>query len=83
MRLGDEIGRHSELKILCRKAYGFESHPSYQFERSTMEKLKEIFNYEYVGGGYFREKGVKKGDTAKILHGMQAIEYLLDKVENN
>jgi hypothetical protein len=41
-----------------------------------MKALKELFDYEYVGGGYFREKGVKKGDTAKILHGMQAVEHL-------
>ena len=41
-----------------------------------MKKLEDIFNYEYAGGGYFREKGIKKGDTAKILHGMQAIEHL-------
>jgi hypothetical protein len=29
-----------------------------------MKKLEDIFNYEYAGGGYFREKGIKKGDTA-------------------
>ena len=41
-----------------------------------MKTLDQLFNYEYVGGGYFREKGVKKGDTAKILHGKQAVEHL-------
>ena len=46
-----------------------------------MNKLEDIFNYEYAVGGYFREKGLKKGDTAKILHGMQAIEHLYEAMK--
>ena len=38
--------------------------------------LDELFPFEYSGGGYFRRKGVPKGDVADILHGMQAVEYL-------
>lgn len=32
--------------------------------------------YEYVGGGYFRPKGIKKGQgvKAECVHGMEAIE---------
>ena len=38
--------------------------------------LDELFPFEYSGGGYFRRKGVPKGDVADILHGMQAVGYL-------
>lgn len=31
-------------------------------------------NYEYVGGGYFREKGHQKGEIAPTLHGEQILE---------
>lgn len=33
--------------------------------------------YEYVGGGYFRQKNVKKGEKAEILHGVEAIEVAM------
>ena len=42
---------------------------------------QDIFPFEYVGGGYFRRKGVPKGTPAEILHGEQAIAYLLDVIE--
>jgi hypothetical protein len=32
------------------------------------------FPYSYVGGGYFRRKGVPVGQKAEIVHGMEAIE---------
>ena len=31
-------------------------------------------DYEYVGGGWFRQRGVPKGETADMLHGDHAIE---------
>ena len=43
-------------------------------------ELKDLFPYEYSGGGYFREKGVPKGKTAEILHGMEAIKYLYKRM---
>ncbi len=39
------------------------------------------FPYEYVGGGYFRRKGVPKGTQAETLHGQQAIDLLLNKIK--
>lgn len=38
--------------------------------------LKDVFPYEYVGGGYFRANGVPKNVAAKILHGEEAIKHL-------
>ena len=43
-----------------------------------VEKTIEDFPYEYVGGGYFREKGVQKGVSADIIHGMEAIKFALE-----
>ncbi len=45
--------------------------------------LNEVFPFEYAGGGYFREKNPKKGEKAKILHGMDAIIFVLKKVKEN
>ena len=50
--------------------------------KEKIEKLKELFPYEYVGGGYFREKGTPQGEKAEIIHGMEAIKYLFDKMSN-
>lgn len=47
----------------------------------TLPPLKEIFPYDYQGGGYFRMRGVPKGETAPILHGQQAVEFLYDKIK--
>lgn len=33
-------------------------------------------NYEYVGGGYYREKGIEKGKPAKLLHGAEIIKFI-------
>lgn len=38
-----------------------------------MNELSE-FPFEYVGGGYFRRKGVPKGEVADMLHGQQVVE---------
>ena len=51
------------------------------------KELNELFPFEYISGGYFRQKGVKKGEKAEILHGDQAIRFLYEsmkkKEENN
>lgn len=36
------------------------------------------FPFQYVGGGYFRERGVPKGKEAKMLHGMEAVAYAFE-----
>jgi hypothetical protein len=36
----------------------------------------DIFPFVYVGGGYFRRKGVPKDTPAEILHGQEAIDYV-------
>lgn len=33
-----------------------------------------MIDFEYIGGGYFRKKGVPVGEKAETLHGWQAIE---------
>ena len=43
---------------------------------------KELFPFDYVGGGYFKKKNVPKGKRAEILHGMQAIEYIYTEVQH-
>lgn len=44
--------------------------------------LSDIFPFDYKGGGYFRERGVKIGESAQTLHGEKAIEYLYEKMMN-
>lgn len=41
------------------------------------------FPFEYKGGGYFREKGVPKGEPAKVLHGDHAIEAAIKHATEN
>lgn len=38
--------------------------------------------YEYVGGGYFREKGIPVGVQAKIIHAPEYVKELLDKIKS-
>jgi len=44
-------------------------------------ELRDIFPFDYVGGGYFRKKKVPKGKTATILHGEQAVKYIYEKMK--
>ena len=44
------------------------------------EQMIDEFPFEYKGGGYWRHKGVPKGDKAEILHGEQVLEEFLDHV---
>ena len=40
--------------------------------------MKDIFPYEYQGGGYFRKKGISKYVAAPILHGDEAIKFVIN-----
>ena len=48
--------------------------------KTLSPKFKDLFNYEYKGGGYFRLKGIPKNKVAPILHGEEAILYLYKKM---
>jgi len=48
----------------------------------TEAEIRKLFPFEYSGGGYFRLKGVPKGEPAKILHGEEAIKFLAREVAN-
>lgn len=41
----------------------------------TIEKLND-FPFVYIGGGYFRDKRVKKGNKAETLHGNEVLTKL-------
>lgn len=45
------------------------------------KSLDNLFPYEYKGGGYFRKRGVERGESAPILHGQQALDYLFKKMQ--
>ena len=46
------------------------------------DSFEHIFPFDYVGGGYFRRKGVPKGETAETLHGMDAARLVFDALLN-
>lgn len=52
-------------------------------EKTDLPPFEELFPFNYAGGGYFRKKGVKVGDKAPILHGMDAIKYLYERLEEH
>jgi hypothetical protein len=33
-------------------------------------------NYKYVGGGYYRERGIEKGKVANLIHGAEMLDYV-------
>lgn len=37
------------------------------------ERYADQFPFDYVGGGYWRERGIPKGVPAKIIHGREAL----------
>jgi hypothetical protein len=49
--------------------------------QNEIDELNELFPFEYLTGGYFRQKGVKKGVKAELLHGKEAIEYIYRKMK--
>jgi hypothetical protein len=42
--------------------------------KNLLNMVKSSFRFEYVGGGYFRDKNVPKGIKAEILHGSQILD---------
>lgn len=38
----------------------------------------EVFPFEYQGGGYFRRRGVPRGETAEVLHGEHVARFVYD-----
>lgn len=50
---------------------------------AKLKGLDELFPFEYSGGGYFRRKGVPVNQTAEILHGHQAVEFLYDAIKKS
>jgi hypothetical protein len=41
---------------------------------NLLKKAKSNFRFEYVGGGYFRDKSVAKGIKAETLHGSEILD---------
>jgi hypothetical protein len=66
-----ELRRLVELSI----EYGKESFMS--------RNIDELFPFEYKGGGYFRRKGVPEGQSAEILHGEEAIKFLIKQIKDH
>lgn len=50
-------------------------------ENKTLPSLDVLFPFDYEGGGYFRQKGVAKYVKAEVLHGMEAVEYLYERIK--
>jgi hypothetical protein len=44
-----------------------------EFE-NFLNKVKSSFRFEYVGGGYFRDKNVPKGIKTDTLHGSEILD---------
>jgi hypothetical protein len=47
--------------------------PKSDFE-NLLNRVKSNFRFEYVGGGYFRDKNVPQGTKADILHGTEILD---------
>ncbi len=47
--------------------------PKSEFE-DFLKKVESSFRFEYVGGGYFRDKSVPKGITADTVHGSEILD---------
>ena len=43
-----------------------------------LNKFREQFKYKYVGGGYFRDRTVPKGNSADMKHGDEVISKFCD-----
>jgi hypothetical protein len=39
-----------------------------------IERTREDFRFKYVGGGYFRDDSIPKGEKADVRHGEEIIE---------
>jgi hypothetical protein len=45
-----------------------------------LEDIKSSFRFEYVGGGYFRDKRVPQGTKADVLHGSEILDEFCAEV---
>ncbi len=45
-----------------------------------LKKVRSNFRFEYVGGGYFRDKKVPQGVRADILHGSEVLDEFCAEV---
>ena len=43
--------------------------------------LKHLASFKYVGGGYFRKRGVPRGEAAETIHGSQVMEMIESALE--
>lgn len=50
-------------------------------EPGLKRKLKD-FPYKYVGGGYFRDSRIKKGENADIVHGDEIVKKIIEFIIN-
>lgn len=42
--------------------------------KRAIESARASFKYKYVGGGYFRDSTVPRGEKAETLHGVEVLE---------
>ncbi len=42
--------------------------------QDLLREVRANFRFEYVGGGYFRDRNVPEGSKADILHGSEVLE---------
>ena len=54
-----------------------------EYKPVQLPPLDDLFPYEYKTVGYFRQKGVPKGEVAEMLHGHQAIEFLYKTIKEH
>ena len=45
-----------------------------------LNKVRSSFRFEYVGGGYFRDRTVPKGTRADTLHGSEVLDEFCAEV---
>lgn len=41
---------------------------------NLVNQVRASFRFEYIGGGYFRDKNVPKGTNADTLHGTEVLD---------
>lgn len=46
-------------------------------------RTREQFCFKYVGGGYFRDKQVAKGQKAEVRHGEEIIDEFCEELVKN
>jgi hypothetical protein len=55
--------------------------------KQLLEERLKSFKFKYIGGGYFRDKDIKVGKRADILHGDEVLasfcKYILEQTEGD